>query len=153
MHKKQWHAVCGFVVDGCESISDSSRTMKDIFRIITEQRNSVLFRYEVNNRIVSVSRQEFQRRPVSVARKIQECVDSNHKMLGLHMKSGLEWAVVFWGILMSGHIPVILDENKELFQDKKVFINSIPGIRVDDMDEITKKLRSQHDRVVVELTE
>ena len=116
MHKKQWQAVCGFVVDGCESISDSSRTMKDIFRIITEQRNSVLFRYEVNNRIVSVSREEFQRRTVSVARKIQECVDSSHKMLGLHMKSGLEWAVVFWGILMSGHIPVILDENKELFQ-------------------------------------
>ncbi len=47
----------------------------------------------------------------------------------------------------------IISEKKDELGDAKVFINSIPGVRVDDYDEITRKLTENNDRVVVELTE
>lgn len=47
----------------------------------------------------------------------------------------------------------IISEKQEEIGDAKIFINSIPGIKVADLDEITRKLRANHDRVVVELTE
>ncbi|MBR4342510.1 MAG: non-ribosomal peptide synthetase [Lachnospiraceae bacterium] len=115
MHKKQWQAVCGFIVDGCESVADSGRTMKDLYRIITEQKDSALFCVERNGHTIPVRRDEFHRKTVSVAKRIQENIDESHKLICLHMESGFEWAVIFWGILMSGHIPVIFDPKNELF--------------------------------------
>ena len=46
-----------------------------------------------------------------------------------------------------------IDKKQNEIGNAKIFINSIPGIRIDDMDEITRKLKLHHDRVVVELTE
>ena len=49
----------------------------------------------------------------------------------------------------------IMDEKKELFGDRKVFINSIPGIRLkqEDQDKVDDLLRKYSGNVVVELTE
>ena len=47
----------------------------------------------------------------------------------------------------------IISEKKDVIGDARVFINSIPGIKVSDLDNITQKLKSSHGNVVVELTE
>ncbi len=47
----------------------------------------------------------------------------------------------------------IIAEKKDVIGDAKVFINSIPGVKVDDLEEITRKLKACHESVVVELTE
>jgi hypothetical protein len=49
----------------------------------------------------------------------------------------------------------IVSDKKDLFKDRKVFINSIPGVRVSDEDlsYIEGMLKSCADTAVVELTE
>lgn len=49
----------------------------------------------------------------------------------------------------------ILEEKKEEFGDRKVFINSIPGVHIsdEDKDRVTELLRKHAGNVVVELTE
>ena len=49
----------------------------------------------------------------------------------------------------------IIEENEKLFEGKKVFINSIPGISLEDSDreKIVKGISKNPDRVVVEITE
>ncbi|MCR5544789.1 MAG: EAL domain-containing protein [Eubacterium sp.] len=47
----------------------------------------------------------------------------------------------------------IIEASKDILGDAKVFINSIPGVKVDNLDEITDILSKNSDRVVVELTE
>ena len=47
----------------------------------------------------------------------------------------------------------IINQKKDEIGDAKIFINSIPGVKVGDLDEITRKLKESHDSVVVELTE
>ena len=47
----------------------------------------------------------------------------------------------------------IVEMEKERLGSRKVFINSIPGIQVDDYDALSSKLSEHSDTVVVELTE
>ncbi len=47
----------------------------------------------------------------------------------------------------------IIDESKDKIGNAKIFINSIPGVKVDNFDEIAKRLSENSDRIVVELTE
>ena len=47
----------------------------------------------------------------------------------------------------------IIDRNVDALGDAKVFINSIPGVKVNDINEINRKLSEYSDRIVVELTE
>ena len=47
----------------------------------------------------------------------------------------------------------IIEKNKDKIGDAKVFINSIPGVRVKDEGELEKKLSLNSNTVVVELTE
>ena len=47
----------------------------------------------------------------------------------------------------------IIERDKELIGNAKIFINSIPGVYVDDIDEIERRLAENAETVVVELTE
>ena len=47
----------------------------------------------------------------------------------------------------------IIAANKDRLGNAKVFINSIPGVKAENFDEITRKLEENADRIVVELTE
>lgn len=47
----------------------------------------------------------------------------------------------------------IVSKHRDEIGSAKIFVNSIPGIRVDDIDTITQKLRENSDCIVVELTE
>lgn len=47
----------------------------------------------------------------------------------------------------------IVEANKDKIGDAKIFINSIPGVKVDDYDQIARRLSANSDTIVVELTE
>ncbi|MBR6401883.1 MAG: EAL domain-containing protein [Eubacterium sp.] len=47
----------------------------------------------------------------------------------------------------------IIEKKKNEIGTAKIFINSIPGVRVDDYEEITRKLAANADKIVVEMTE
>ncbi len=47
----------------------------------------------------------------------------------------------------------IIERDKELIGDKKIFLNSIPGVHFDDRDEIERRLTENSQTIVVELTE
>lgn len=53
------------------------------------------------------------------------------------------------------NILSIVDQNKDVIGDRKVFINSIPGVHISDEDiqKVTSLLSHNHSNVVVELTE
>ena len=57
--------------------------------------------------------------------------------------------------LTFSNILKIIEENVDIFEGKKVFINSLPGIKVNSKDRpaIMEKIRKLQDNVVIELTE
>ena len=115
MHTKQWQAVCGFVTDICESVAGSERTMRDLFELITEDKGKVIYSWYEGTRRAYIPRDAFRRSVISVARKLIDCLPEPRGTVGLHMDNGPFWPVCYWAILMSGHIPLILDSQYELF--------------------------------------
>ncbi len=128
MHTKQWQAVCGYVTDVCESVSGSDRTMRELFDLMTGDRNSVIYSWTENNRPLYIRRDAFRRKVVSVARKLTGCLPDAHGVVGLHLENGPYWPVFYWAILMSGHIPLILDSRKELFHYRS--LQAVSGVPV-----------------------
>ena len=115
MHTKQWQAVCGYVTDVCESVAGSERTMRDLFDLITEEKNRVIYSWDEKGHAAYVRRDVFRRSVISVARKLADYLPEPHGMVGLHLDNTPFWPVCYWAILMSGHIPLIMDSRYELF--------------------------------------
>ena len=128
MHTKQWQAVCGYVTDVCESVSGSGGTMRELFDLITEDKNSVIYSWTENGRPLYIRRDAFRRKVVSVARKLADCLPDAHGVIGLHLENGPYWPVFYWAILMSGHTPLILDSRHELFYYRS--LQAVSGVRV-----------------------
>lgn len=114
MHTKHWQAVCGYLTDGCESLMATSMTMKDLFYAITEQ-NYVMMSWTDGRHTIQLHSAEFRKKVISIAHKLQSVLGNQSGMVGLHLKNRPVWPAIFWGILMSGHIPLIMDPRHELF--------------------------------------
>ena len=116
MHTKQWQAVCGFVTDVCESVSGSERTMRALFDLITEDKGRVIYLWNEKGRQAYVRKDAFRRSVISVARKLADCLPEPHGIVGLHLDNSPFWPVCYWALLMSGHIPLVLDSRYEIFR-------------------------------------
>lgn len=115
MHTKQWQAICGFVTDICESVTGSERTMRDLFDLITEDKGKAIYLWHEGTRQTYIRRDAFRRSVISAARKLIDCLPDPHGIVGLHMDNDPFWPICYWAILMSGHVPVVLDSQYELF--------------------------------------
>ncbi len=115
MHTKQWQAVCGYVTDVCESVANSERTMRALFELITEDKGTVIYSWHEGGHQAYIRRDAFRRSVISAARKLVDCVPDPHGIVGIHLDNDPFWPVCYWAILMSGHVPLILDSRNELF--------------------------------------
>lgn len=126
MHTKQWQTVCGFVTDICESVASSERTMRDLFDLITEDKGKVIYSWYEGTRQAYIRRDAFRRSVISVARKLVDCLPDQHGIVGLHIDNDSFWPICYWAILMSGHVPLLLDSQYELFHYRTM--NECSGI-------------------------
>ena len=120
MHIREWQEACGFITDICDSVTDSGRTMHDLFNIITEDKNRIIYSWEENGRIVKLRRDLFAHNVAAVARMLVDIIPPNSKMVGLHLPNHHLWPVFYWAILMSGHIPVIINSRSDLFMYRNI---------------------------------
>ncbi len=115
MHTKEWQVVCGFVTDICEAAAGSERTMHALFDLITEDKSRIIYSWTENGRQAYIRRDAFRRSVISVARRLTDLLPDPHGTVGLHLENSPFWPVCYWAILMSGHVPLILDRQYELF--------------------------------------
>ena len=115
MHSKEWQAVCGYITDVCESLNAAGGTMRELFDLVTEERSAAVYSWKENGRFLYMRREDLRRKAVAAARKLLDRVPKGHRMIGLHISDAMYWPVWYWAILMSGHVPLILDPGRELF--------------------------------------
>ena len=115
MHTKEWQAVCGFITDACEALSETPKTMRGLFDLITESKPAVIYSWKAGGRSLYLRRDDFRRRTISVARKLVSAHPEKGGIIGLHVAEDVYWPILYWAVLMSGHIPLILDSRRELF--------------------------------------
>ena len=87
------------------------RTFSHIFRVICAHGDKTMFEYSGNGTLVKVSYREFAQACKRAAYRLSSLLGEQRRgcYVGLQMDNCLEWPYLFWGLLMAGYNPVLLD--------------------------------------------
>ena len=109
MHSASWQAVCGFFTDIYESLDRDDITLRAIFEMICQHRNARLALWTENGKKRQMDYAELPTLCAAVARQLDNLLEKKTGVIALHMANSAMWPVLFWGILMSGHTPLLLN--------------------------------------------
>lgn len=109
MHSASWQAVCGFFTDIYESLDRDDITLRTIFEMICQHRNARLALWTENGKKRQMDYAELPTLCAGVARQLDNLLEKKTGIIALHMANSAMWPVLFWGILMSGHTPLLLN--------------------------------------------
>lgn len=114
-------------------VTKTSRTMQDIFLMATNlhRREKAITYINQKNKVVSFKYKHYRSFCFEYASKLSESLKefASDSIVALKLRNCPEWPLLFWGLLMSGYIPFLIDaklpkENTEnlLKQSKAVAI-------------------------------
>ena len=109
MHSASWQAVCGFFTDIYESLDRDDITLRSIFEILCQHRSARLALWTENGKKRQMGYAELPTLCAGVARQLDNLLERKTGVIALHMANSAMWPVLFWGILMSGHTPLLLN--------------------------------------------
>lgn len=109
MHSLSWQAVCGFFTDIYESLDREDVTLRGIFEMICQHRNAHLALWTENGKKRQMNYAELPSLCAGVTRQLDNLLEQKTGVIALHMANSAMWPVLFWGILMSGHTPLLLN--------------------------------------------
>lgn len=101
----------------------TKRTIKDIFEISFSRENFILFNITKWNTLTEISYGEAKKRIKDFANHFAKTISKNEKYVGLLIENCPEWIYTYYGLLMSGFVPVLLstaasdNENKDILND------------------------------------
>ena len=99
-------------LSGATELLNTSRQFSDIYRyIVTNNRKNVYAEYfNLNNKIKHYKYQKFDQNVKHYASYIKNRIkaDENSRVI-LKMSNSPSWGEVFWAILMSGFVPLLID--------------------------------------------
>ena len=97
---------------GAKELLNTSRQFSDIYRyIINNNRKNVYAEYfNLNNKVKSYKYQKFDQNVKRYAAYIKSKInaDENSRIV-LKMTNSPSWGEIFWAILMSGFVPILID--------------------------------------------
>ena len=109
MHSPSWQAVCGFFTDIYESLDREDVTFRHIFEMICQHKRSRLALWTENGKKHQMNYEELPTLCAGAALQLDRLVPDKTGVIALHMANSAMWPVLFWGILMSGHTPFLLN--------------------------------------------
>ncbi len=124
-----------FVERQLQSLSKCSQNFESVFDHVFRLEENVMAEYTDGNRIYRVTYGECKRSITRVSAVLsQRLEDVPHGgIIGLHMDNCIEWIELFWGIMRSGFVPLLM--NKRLGHDRLEQViaeNSICAVISDD---------------------
>ncbi len=150
MKKDNYESVKAFMSETAK-LADSAMTMEDIYTTIVERNPdawSAIY-FDESGSAKHQTYDEFRNAVFRTASKLSDLFSSiaPRTIVGLKLKNSPRWPVMFWAILMSGHIPLLIDArlpientNNLLRQSKAAAIIcndeaefAVPNYRVNDV--------------------
>ncbi len=83
-------------------------TYKNMFHIMCSHENAMAAQYIENEEIKSLTYSDYKSLCFACAKNISEKIP-NQKFIGIKLENSPLWPAVFWGIMMSGASPVLID--------------------------------------------
>ena len=112
MKKDTYESVKAFMSETAK-LGQTSQTMEDIYQAIVERNPSAeaFIYFDEDGKPQSISYDDFRNQVFHAASKLSVLFSSfaPRTIVGLKLKNSPRWPVFFWAILMSGHIPLLID--------------------------------------------
>jgi acyl-CoA synthetase (AMP-forming)/AMP-acid ligase II len=117
-------------------LNNSSKEFKDIFEIMHDQGNRIFSEITDGYTIKTTTYDEIKEYSLKMGLYLKEKLDNfkSNEFVGLLMDNSLLWVATFWGILMAGYKPVLLNKrfNKQL-NENVIQMTNISIIITDDV--------------------
>ena len=112
MKKDNYEAVKAFMQETAK-LGQTSQTMEDIYTAIVERNPDAwcAIYFDESGASRHMTYDEFRNRVFRTASKLSNLFSGTapRTIVGLKLKNSPRWPVMFWAILMSGHIPLLID--------------------------------------------
>ena len=112
MKKDNYEAVKAFMGETAK-LANTSQTMEDIYNAIVERNPNawISIYFDDSGKARHQTYDEFRNRVFRTASKLSALFSNTapRTVVGLKLKNSPRWPVIFWAILMSGHIPLLID--------------------------------------------
>ena len=134
-----------------KTLSKSSKTLEDLYKIICSHGDSVMAEYSTMTKKFTYSYKQAEADIGKIAVSISKETGETGKFIGLHGDNSYQWIVMFWGILKSGNKPYLINLRqpvdfttrilKTLDVSHVVTLNDCPdyGINILYYDDLIKK--------------
>ena len=106
---KRQQEACGFIVQSCEALDLPDVTMQDIFERICSNNKAVCASWFEKGAMRRMRYFQFRRLTTGLAVRLDAVLPRDQVFVALHMPNSHLWAPMFWALLMTGHVPVLLD--------------------------------------------
>ena len=90
-------------------LRNSKPTLENIFEDNFSHKDFPIFEYDEGNKTIKVSYQEAKDRIRYLAYQIENTFNVKDRFIGLNIDNSPNWVIAFWGILMSGNKPYLIN--------------------------------------------
>ena len=90
-------------------LRNSKPTLENIFEDNFSHKDFPIFEYDEGNKTIKVSYREAKDRIRYLAYQIETTFNVKGKFIGLNIDNSPNWVIAFWGILMSGNKPYLIN--------------------------------------------
>ena len=97
------------VRENCEMLRGAEQNMASLYRVIYSRPELVLAETNDGFRIHRQTYGEGKRRAEEIAAALYARIGAGHRYVALAMENSPEWIAAFWGILMSGNKPYLVN--------------------------------------------
>ncbi|MBQ3899084.1 MAG: AMP-binding protein [Lachnospiraceae bacterium] len=110
-----------YVSDKIKRFEGSEKNYKAIFRMMTDEADKLFAESNDGYKITSITYGQFKERTEQMAGSLLAALKdvSEGSFVGIYMNNSEEWLEVFWGLLMIGYRPVLMNNRmgKSLLED------------------------------------
>ncbi|MBO5528504.1 MAG: AMP-binding protein [Bacilli bacterium] len=112
MKKDNLEAVRAFM-KATEKLGQTNQTMEDIYNTIVERDPDAwcAMYFDESGKFLHMTYDEFRNKTFRTASQLSQLFSgfAPRTIVGLKLKNSPRWPILFWAILMSGHIPLLID--------------------------------------------
>ena len=138
MKKDSYAAVKAFM-SATESLAKTNQTMEDIYNAIIERDPSadIALYFDESGKAKTQTYDEFRTAVSSTAGKLSTLFSNlaPRTVVGLKVRNSYRWPVLFWAILMSGRIPLLIDARLALENTNNLLAQAKAGALIANDEE------------------
>ena len=124
-----------YVEEQVRKLKQCEQTFQSVFEFVFSLDNNVMAEYTDGNRVYCMTYGECKKRIFAISGVLTEKLSSlpKNSLVGIYMDNCPEWIQIFWALLRSGYVPLLMNKrlNRQML-DEVLAVNNVRAVISDD---------------------